>query len=120
MFLYEEGFILVLVPVLLLSFVACSEKGSDSGAHKPSLMYDGALYSISPEKNGTFNLDDRSKLQLVGVIEEAVDGTKVAEKDMQISGIDELVGCNVYLSKDYPQHIFVLDNEANFVAFIKE
>lgn len=119
-FLLKKIFVLALASALMLSCVSCSNKDNDTGAHKPSLMYNGDLYSISSEKIGTYSFDSDNELELIGDIKDSVDGTKLAEKDMQISGNDDLVGCNVYVSKLYPKHVFVYDNEGNYVAFITE
>lgn len=111
--------ILALVPILLLTMVSCSTKGDDSGAKKPSLMYKDTLYSISPDKIDTYKFKPEEELEYADTIKEAVDGTKLAQKDMQISGNADLVGCKVYISKLYPNSIFVLDREGEYVAFVE-
>lgn len=109
--------ILALMPILLLSIVSCSDKGNDSGAEKPSLMYEGKLYSISPQGKETYKFKPENDLEYVDTIKEAVGGTKLAQKDMQVSGNEDLVGCKVYISKLYPECVFVLDREGEYVAF---
>ena len=119
MVIVRKVIILALVPILLLTIVSCSAKGDDNGAKKPSLMYKGTLFSISPDKIDTYKFKSEEELEYTDTIKEAVDGTKLAQKDMQVSGNADLVGCKVYISKLYPKYVFVLDRTGEYVAFVE-
>lgn len=81
-------------------------------------MYGGKLYILSPDKVGTYKFENNENLILVGTINDSIDGTKFAEKDMQVSGNADLVKCDVFTSEEFPDYIFVYNN-GNYVAFIK-
>ena len=109
---------------LIFSFSSCkksesNKNGTDSGAYKPSLMYDNVVYSLSSEKSENF-IVDKDSLEYVGTIKDTISGTTLPTQNFQASGNSELLDCDIYSSKDYPDRLFVFCEGNHYYVYDKE
>lgn len=102
----------ILGVVLVLSCASCgnNNSGTDSGAYKPSIMYDDVLYSLTLEKPENLKIR-KEELEYVGTVEEVISGTELPTKNFQANGNSELQNCDIYYSDSYPEYLFVFHKE---------
>lgn len=109
---------------LVFSFSSCKKSemdknGTDSGAYKPSLMYDNVVYSLSSEKSENFTVN-KDSLEYVGTIKDTISGTELPTQNFQASGNSELLDCNIYFSKEHPDRLFVFYEDEHYYVYDKE
>lgn len=117
----KKIFTLILGYTLAFGCVSCgvNKQDNDNGAYKPSVMYNNTLYSISPYKSDAFDIE-KENLEYVGVIEDVISGTSLPTENMQASGNNDILGCNVYLTDQYPNHLFVFEDNGEYYVYISE
>ena len=95
---------------------------SDNRAHKPHLMFEDILYGVSvpPSQTGIYYSLDIENPQHMGTVESVINGMELPQKNKQVNGYDHLLDCGLYMTDIYPKHLFVLDNEGNYIAFAND
>lgn len=107
---------IILLIIIFISYKSSKNNAYDEGAYKPSVMYNDILYSTTPEHPSSFNIA-KEELKQVGVIEEVI-GNALPTKNFQASIHSDLLGCAVYASDTYPNHLIIFDTSGKRYVYV--
>lgn len=82
-------------------------------------MHHDVLYRISSNKADMFNIE-KNQLEHIGVIKDVIPGTSLPIENLQASGNDDILGCDVYSTDLYPNHLFIFDIHGNVLYIFQK
>lgn len=94
--------------------------GNDNGLYPPSVMINNEIYLLSGKSSESYNLSDSKSIKEIGSITNAISGSQLAKENFQVTGFTDLIICKIFTSVNYPNHLFILNEEGNYIAFIKD
>lgn len=116
-FLIPVCLILLLVGKGVASAYTTSEE-STRWAYRPAILYNDQFYLIASGK--TFRNVEKQDMTSVGVLADDLPADCLPTENMQSCGCSFLINSPIYTHEEYPEYLFLYDEEGDIVPFVLE
>lgn len=116
-FLVLVCLILLLVGNGLVS-VCTAEEEPTRWAYRPAILYNGQLYLIESGKH--FRHVEKQDMASVGILADDLPDDCLPTENMQSCGCSFLVNSPIYTHEEYPEYLFLYDEDGEIIPFVLE
>lgn len=85
---------------------------------RPSIMYNDRIYLMTSGRY--IGEPEKETLECVGVLTQAVEQCTQLTENLQSCGCEYLVGGNIYICEQYPDYLFLYNEDDILVPFVLE